>query len=76
MTINPHLQPFIRDIFFHIMGFSPSPKIDEPSLSNTKVNGHLYTQITKKGTKKWKLKSQYATNFVGSSGFPIFQLKL
>jgi hypothetical protein len=23
------------------MGFSPSPEIDEPSLSNTKAKGHL-----------------------------------
>ena len=44
MSINPHLQSLLCDILFHIMGFSPSPEIHEPSLSNTKVKGHFYKQ--------------------------------
>lgn len=52
VSIDPHLQSLLSDIFFHIMGFSPSPEIHEPSLSNTKVKGHFYRQNNNIENKK------------------------
>ena len=40
VSINPHLQSLLSNIFFHVMVFRSSPEIDEPSLGATKVNGH------------------------------------
>jgi hypothetical protein len=39
IAINPHLQSFLGNIFFNIMGFSSSPEVDEPSLGGTNDKG-------------------------------------